>query len=249
MRDDSFDHLYASEGSGQTSVPFVREITLRPSAQAHPGQEAAPGKAEPGEFTRLFQSVKPLQPAAAPAQREALDISQLLRSLDLRPASAPMPPPASPEAVAGRSPGASGRSVPPNFSPRQRLPRPAHRSRAPLRLPNCSLPWRSPLKKILRRRAEPSPLPSALISHAQPVARETGPEAGLPGILAGGDSEATRIFAAPRPAIPVASETPSRPQPAIAGALERYLPLLVLLNAGLLIVLGALLIFFLLRRH
>ena len=243
MRDDSFDHLYASEGSGQTSVPFVREITLRPSAHAHPGQEAAPGKAEPGEFTRLFQSVKPLQAAAAPAQREALDISQLLRSLDLRPASAPMPPPPAPEAVAGRSPGAS-RSFPefqPQAAPSEACP------------PEQGAPSITQLLASLaqpaQRRAEPSPLPSALISHAQPVPRETGSEAGLPGILAGGDSEATRIFAAPRPAIPLASETPSRPQPAIAGALERYLPLLVLLNAGLLIILGALLIFFLLRRH
>ena len=222
-----------------------------------------PGKEEPGEFTRLFQSLQSPRSAAPRAavppqpsgSRPPLDISQLLRSIDSKDPSVAVPAPVAPETVAQPrlQPSASPESFTQMFqaiSPEPAVSPVTHpqenaagKLRAPSSAPDAASVTQL-LNSLLRPAAGSSP---ALPPEEQSAGRGlvTHPEANLQqrsistAAKVDRDNEVTKIFA------------PSHPQPATPAptrsAIQRYLPLLLLLNGALLAILGVLV--FLLLRH
>jgi hypothetical protein len=271
MPDDLFDDPHASgtpgeagptQPHGQERVPFVREIVLRPTPSALPGEEApvleSPGKEEPGEFTRLFQSMQspraviPSQPSAG---RTPLDISQLLRSIDGKDPSLSVPAPVAPEGVTQPSsqPSASPESFTQMFqalSPEPVVsPAPHAQENAAARKLSAqpSAQDAASVTQLLNSLLRPTVgSPPALPHEAAARVVVTNPEASLQQRSTSSDAkvdrdnEVTKIFAPPHPQLPT-------PAPA-RSALPRYLPLLLLLNGALLAILGVLVFLFLRHR-
>jgi hypothetical protein len=215
------------------------------------------GKEEPGEFTRIFQSLQSPR-AAAPrtaepspqptGSRAPLDISQLLRTIDSKDPSLVVPAPVAPETVA--LPSSQSPASPEGFTQMfQAL------SSEPV-VPPVTHPQENAAGKLS---AQPpaqdaasftqvlnSLLRPAVNSPPQRPPEEQSPEAILQqhstssAAQVDRDNEVTKIFAV------------SHPPPAIAepakSALQRYLPLLLLLNGALMVILGFL-VFLFLKHH
>ena len=223
-----------------------------------------PDKEEPGEFTRIFQSLqspraaahRTAEPSQPSASRAPLDISQLLRSIDGKDPSLPVPAPVAPEAVA--QPRSQSSASPESFTQMfQALsseplvspvthPQENAAGKLSAQPPAQDAASFTQLLNSLLRPAVGSP--TALPPEEQSARRGlvTKPEAILQqhstSSAAKGDrdNEVTKIFAVSHP-------PPATPEPT-KSALQRYLPLLLLLNGALLAILGVLVFLFLKHR-
>jgi hypothetical protein len=248
----------------QKHVPFVREIVLRPTPSALPGEGAPalenPGKEEPGEFTRIFQSLQSPR-AAVPSQpsanRAPLDISQLLRSIDGKDPSLSVPAPVAPEAIAQprSQPSASPEGFTQMFQALSSEPLVSpvthpQENAAAVKLsaqPSAqdAASFTQVLNSLLRPAAGSPPAPPPEEQSARGnlvIAPETSLQQRSTSNAAqvDRDNEVTKIFAASHP-------QPTTPAPA-RSALQRYLPLLLLLNGALVAILGVLVFLFLKHR-
>jgi hypothetical protein len=216
-----------------------------------------PGKEEPGEFTRIFQSLQSPR-AAAPrtaepspqptASRAPLDISQLLRSIDSKDPALAVPAPVAPETMA--LPRSQSSASPESFTQMFQalssepvvspVTHPQENAAGKLSAQppaQDAASFTQVLNSLLRPAVNsPPPLPpeeqSPEESHQQ---YSTSSSAKVDR-----DNEVTKIFAVSHP-------PPATPEPT-KSALQRYLPLLLLLNGALLAILGVL-VFLFLKHH
>jgi hypothetical protein len=265
MPDDLFKDPHASGNPGeagptqapeQKRVPFVREIVLHPTPSALPGEETSvlenPGKEEPGEFTRIFQSMQsppetvpraavPLQP---PASRAPLDIAQLIRAADGKePSPAPKPvASASPESFTQMFQALSPEPV---VSP---VTHPQENAAGKLSAQppaQDAASFTQVLNSLLRPTVNPPPpLPPEEQSAGRGPVTSPGTilqqHSTSSAAIVDRDNEVTKLFAVPH-------HQPGTPEPA-KSALQRHLPLLLLLNGALLAILGVLVFLFLKHR-
>ena len=231
------------------------DLSKDPPASGSP-PSALPGQEEPGEFTRIFQSLQsprapaprtaePSQPGASPPP---LDISQLLRSIDSKDPSLAVPAPVAPETVA--LPRAQSSASPESFTQMfQALS--LEPVVSPVTHPQENAAGKSSAQPPAQDAASFTQVLNSLLRPAvnsppPPPPEEQSPEESLQQYSTSSsakvdrDNEVTKIFAV------------SHPQPATAeptkSALQRYLPLLLLLNGALLAILGAL-VFLFVRHH
>ena len=217
-----------------------------------------PGKEEPGEFTRIFQSLQSPR-AAAPrtaepspqptASRAPLDISQLLRSIDSKDPSRAVPAPVAPETVA--LPSSQSPASPEGFTQMfQALsPEPVV---SPVTHPQENAAGKLSAQPPAQDAASFTQVLNSLLRPAVNSPPQRPPEEQSQGAIlqqhstssaakVDRDNEVTKIFAA------VSHPQPAPPEPA-KSALQRYLPLLLLLNGALLAILGFLVFVFLKHR-
>lgn len=217
-----------------------------------------PGNEEPGEFTRIFQSLqsprvaapRTAEPSPPPtASRAPLDISQLLRSIDGKDPSPAVPAPVAPETMA--LPRSQSSASPESFtqmfqalSPEPVVSPVTHPQENTAGKLSAQPPaqdaasFTQVLNSLLRPAVNsPPPMPP----------EEQSPEAILQQYSTGSaakvdrDNEVTKIFAA------VSHPPPATPEPT-KSTLQRYLPLLLLLNGALIAILGFL-VFLFLKHH
>jgi hypothetical protein len=232
------------------------DLSKDPHASGTP-PAALPGKEEPGEFTRIFQSLQSPR-AAAPrtaepspqptASRATLDISQLLRSIDGKDPSPAVPAPVAPETMA--LPRSQSSASPESFTQMFQalssepvvspVTHPQENAAGKLSAQppaQDAASFTQVLNSLLRPAVNsPPPMPP----------EEQSPEAILQQYSTSSsakvdrDNEVTKIFAVSHP-------PPATPEPT-KSALQRYLPLLLLLNGALLAILGVL-VFLFLKHH
>jgi hypothetical protein len=217
-----------------------------------------PGKEEPGEFTRIFQSLqspratapRTAEPSPQPtASRTPLDISQLLRSIDSKDPSLAVPTPVASETMA--LPNSQSSASPESFTEMFQALSPEPVA-SPVTHPQGNAAGKLSAQPPAQDAASFTQVLNSLLrpavnSPAPPPPEKQSPEAILQqhstssAARVDRDNEVTKIFAA------VSHPQPAPPEPT-RSALQRYLPLLLLLNGALMAILGFL-VFLFLKHH